>query len=180
MLLMWTGGTSGSNMLYLAATSWIPFEHSMQYQTGGNSLPVTTVDIVRISRVQALIDTGAERSALHSRNVSEGDLLSWDNAPLRGLGVIEYPTGAIKLQLKTAAGNKNLRNIPVLDDLLTDLVLGVDFLVDSDISILIEGGKVIAKPCVVDSPFIVLQSQLICMPEILPSSLEILTTCSTF
>lgn len=78
--------------------------------------------------VQAVVDTGAQRSALHSRRMTPGELLPSNDGSIRGLAGVVLPKCAKNLFLKTSAGHKNLEDVPVFDYLQADLLLGVDFL----------------------------------------------------
>lgn len=99
----------------------------MQYETRDNVFPTIPVGIVGIGQLQGLTDTGAERSAFRNRNVPEDDVRPRDKNSFSSLRGVTYPTGAISVQLKTAAGKKNLQNMAALDDLSANLVLGAHF-----------------------------------------------------
>lgn len=118
----------------------------IHYQTHATTLPTMTVHIVGIGEVEALIDTGAERTALHSRYVPTIELSPWKYPPLRGLGGLQYPIGCVKLQVQTAGGIHTIDEVPVFPDLPADLILGADYLLSKDMSLVIEGGKVEVRP----------------------------------
>ncbi|XP_075722582.1 uncharacterized protein LOC142814690 [Rhipicephalus microplus] len=116
---------------------------AMQYQS--RPLPTLKVRVDGIGELTALVDTGAQRTALLRRHASE-PLQPWTEPPLRGLGGDVLPVGALNLQLNTEAGSKFLSSVPVFDDLPTDMVLGADYLLSGEVRLTVEGSTVNLHP----------------------------------
>lgn len=114
----------------------------MRYQS--STRPLVSIHVDGIGELTALVDTGAERSALLRRH-APANLHPWTQAPLRCLGGNVQPAGTIDLRLHTTAGTKHLRDVPVFDDLPADIILGADYVLSNDVQLNIEGGKVMLR-----------------------------------
>lgn len=104
-------------------TNHHPSRPRFQYQTDFDYLPTMAVEIENIGEVQAPVDTGARRTALHARNDVQRDLVVWNRSPLRGLGGEAYLIGAVDFDLKMEMGINRRQHVPAFGDFPADLML---------------------------------------------------------
>ncbi|XP_077563218.1 uncharacterized protein LOC144178936 [Haemaphysalis longicornis] len=104
-------------------------------------LPMVKVHIDGIGDVTALVDTGAERTAIHRGHAPDDVMKPWTQPPLRGLGGCALPVGALDLTIVTGAGRRSFTAIPVFEDLPADAILGADYLLSNDVEVRIERGQ---------------------------------------
>lgn len=116
--------------------------HTVQYQSHFDDLPTMTVELHNIGEIQALLDTGEERSALQGWKAVQRDILSWNRNPLLGFGGETYPISEFAFDLKYEVGIKPMQYFPVNKDLPADLIFETNVLLDREYSILIEDGSV--------------------------------------
>lgn len=101
-----------------------------------------TENIENIGELQALVDTGAQRSALHVREGMQYDVPPWNDGHLRGLGGEAYSIGVVNFDLKTEGTIKRMQHVLVFEELPVDLILRADFLLDKEHTIRIGEGSV--------------------------------------
>ncbi|KAH6929286.1 hypothetical protein HPB50_025945 [Hyalomma asiaticum] len=112
---------------------------AIQYQT--RPLPTVEVRVDGIGMLTALVDTGAQHTALLQRHAPTS-LQPWTEPPLRGLGGSATPIGALDLHLHTEAGSKFLAAVPIFQDLPADMILGADYLLSGEVQLTMDGGGV--------------------------------------